>query len=83
MKKTVRYYPYTPQEIEVFKKETDKTPYNKEDMTNAVLISIRRNYLNNTQNDLKLISKVKQFNQVVKDKRVEELAKLIRYFLNH
>lgn len=83
MKKTVRYYPYTPQEIEVFKKETDHTSERREDLTNAVLISIRKNYLNKTKTDSKFISTVKHFNRVVKDKKVEELVKLVRYFLNH
>ena len=83
MKKTVRYYPYTPQEIEVFKKETDHTVERREDLTNAVLISIRRNYLNKTKYDSKFISIVKNFNRVVKDKKTEELVKLVRYFLNH
>lgn len=81
-KKIIRYYPFTPQEIEIYKKETSPQESAKTDVINASLINLRRKYLFITSKNEELKRKTEHFARVAKTKKIEEIARIIRYFLN-
>lgn len=82
-KRKVTYYPYTKQEIERFKQETSPDADKQVELTNSVLIALRRNYLNTVQANARLRSTVSHFAKVTKSKPINELVKLLKHYLKN
>lgn len=80
-KRIIKYSPFTQNEIDLYKKETQSDYNKKTDLTNIALIQIRKNYLDNFVAHKKLNATISHFNKVVKGKEIDELVKLIRTYL--
>lgn len=80
-KRIIKYSPFTPKEMDLYKKETGSDFKKKTDLTNIALIQIRKNYLDNFVENKKLTAAISHFNRVVKGKDIETLVKIIRSYL--
>lgn len=81
-KREIRYSPFTPKEIDIYKRETSPLTQRKADMTNIALIKIRKNFLDNFNRSANLTGKIGNYNKVIRTKDVTYLVKLIRSYLN-
>ena len=80
-KKIIKYYPYSAKEIEIYKKETSPQESYKTELINNSLINLRRKYLFLTSKNDDLKRKTQHFAKVAKSKRLEEIVRVIRYYL--
>lgn len=80
-KKEVKYSPFTPKDIDIYKKEVTSVPKDKTNLTNLALIQIRKNYLNNYEQNKKLVNNINHFNKVLKSKDLNLIVKLIKNYL--
>ena len=80
-KKIIKYYPYSAKEIEIYKKETSPQESYKTELINNSLINLRRKYLFLTSKNDDLKRKTQHFAKVANSKRLEEIVRVIRYYL--
>lgn len=82
MSKTVKYYDYTPHEIELYKKDKALRESRREQDTNSALIALRRKNLMFTRADEKLKRKIEHFNKVARSKPLPTIMKVVNYWLS-
>ncbi len=82
MAKSVKYYQYTPKEIELYKKEKALRESKRVEGTNRALIALRKQNLMFTRADDKLRRKIEHFNKVIKSKPLPVVLKVVNYWMS-
>lgn len=77
------YRKFTPQEIQVLREKRLEKEANRQDVENKSLIELRRKYLITTHEEVHLKFKLQKFNDYIKRKKVEELTKIIKYWISN
>jgi hypothetical protein len=81
MAKKKKYYPLTPREIEIYKRETGKESFSHAEMVNIALIALRKRYLDQRHEIKKIEKKIVEFNKMMRGTDPKKAARLIHFFM--
>lgn len=81
-KKIIKYSPYTPKEIDIYKKETSNSYNNTSNSTNFALSMIRKKFFLDNSFNKSLNSKINHFNKVIQSKDIADIISTIKVILN-
>lgn len=77
-----KYIPLSPTEIQLYKRQKAIQETKREEKTNNTLIALRKKNLSVINAYPTLKAKVERFNNYIKNKKIEEIAKVIHYLVS-
>lgn len=77
-----RYIPLTSREIQLYRREKAIQETKREEKTNNALIALRKKNLAVINAFPNLKAKIERFNYYVKNKKIEDIAKVIHYLVS-
>lgn len=77
-----KYIPLTPKEIQLYRREKAIQETKREDKTNNALIALWKKNLAVINAYPTLKAKVERFNHYIKNKKIEDIAKVIHYLVS-